>query len=115
MKMSLSSKCASDVITFLLRCSLLQRQYEAVVGKPLDLNLTRKIRAEVVILILLVSAVMSFPFVALNGMKPWYGVPYFFCVLSCLLNTGLWRGKGLALVTAANRLTEELEQVSLRL
>jgi hypothetical protein len=69
-------------------------------------------RAEVVVLVLLGSVVTSFPFVTLNDIKPWYGVPYLYCLLSCLLNTGLWRAKGLALVTAATRLTEELEQVT---
>jgi hypothetical protein len=69
-------------------------------------------RAEVVVLLLLVSAVTSFPFLALNDIRPWYGVPFFYCLLSSVLNTGLWRAKGLAIVTAARRLTQELQQVS---
>jgi hypothetical protein len=67
---------------------------------------------DVLFILLLVSVVTSFPFLTLTGIKPWYGIPFFYCILASVLNTALWRATGLALVTAARRLIEELEQVS---
>jgi hypothetical protein len=69
-------------------------------------------KTEVFFILLIASVETSFPFISLNKIKLWYAIPFSYCVLSCVLNTGLWRAIGLALVTAARRLTEELEQVS---
>jgi hypothetical protein len=62
-------------------------------------------------ILLLGCLVTSFPFVMLNEIRPWYGIPFFYCVLFSVLNTGLWHANGLALVTAARKLMEDFEQV----
>jgi hypothetical protein len=69
-------------------------------------------RTEILFILLVVSVETSFPFITLKKIKLWYAIPFSYCVLSCMLNTGLWRAIGLALVTAAARLREEVEQVS---
>jgi hypothetical protein len=69
-------------------------------------------KTEFLFILLLVCMETSFPFLSLKKIKPWNAIPFFHCVFSCALNTGLWRATGLALMTAASSLTEDLEQVS---
>jgi hypothetical protein len=92
--------------------SQFQREYEVVVGGPLDLNMRREVTLRIALILVICSAVTSFPYLTLREIRPWYAVPFFHRVCSCVLNTGMWHTNGRALVRAARALMGQLERVS---
>jgi hypothetical protein len=45
-------------------------------------------------------------------MRPWFIIPFFYCVFCGVVNAGMWYVNGLALITAAKALVERFDQVS---